>query len=77
MSKAFDNFGKEVGSVSVQRAITLIMEAQEAGGQISNILDSVANSIYQIEKLNLYQQFYAWPESLNYAPPRNVSEAPH
>lgn len=51
MSKAFDNFGKEVGSVSVQRAITLIMEAQEAGGQISNILDSVANSIYQIEKL--------------------------
>jgi len=51
MSKAFDNFGKEVGSIAVQRAITLIMEAEEAGGQISNILDSVANSIYQIEKL--------------------------
>ena len=51
MSRAFANFGDEVGSIAVQRAVTLIREAEEAGGQISNILDSVANSIYQIEKL--------------------------
>ena len=51
MSQAFDNFSHDVGSRTIRRAITLIREAEEAGGQIDNILDSVANSIYQIEKL--------------------------
>jgi len=51
MSRAFDNFSRDVGSGTIRRAITLIREAEEAGGQIDNILDSVANSIYQIEKL--------------------------
>lgn len=51
MSQAFDNFSHDVGSGTIRRAITLIREAEEAGGQIDNILDSVANSIYQIEKL--------------------------
>ena len=51
MSKAFDNFGDDVGSLTIKRAIKLIREAEEAGGQIDNILDSVSNSIYQIEKL--------------------------
>jgi len=51
ISKAFDNFGNDVGSIAVKRAITLIKEAEAAGGKIDAILDSVASSIYQIEKL--------------------------
>ena len=51
MSKALDTFGNDIGSLTVKRAITLIKEAEAAGGKIENILDSVASSIYQIEKL--------------------------
>ena len=51
LSKAFDTFGNDIGSVTVKRAITLIKEAEAAGGKIESILDSVASSIYQIEKL--------------------------
>ena len=51
MSKALDTFANDVGSLTVKRAIVLIKEAEMAGGKIDNILDSVASSIYQIEKL--------------------------
>ncbi len=51
ISIALDNFGNDVGSMAIKRAITLIKEAEAAGGRIDAILDSVASSIYQIEKL--------------------------
>ncbi len=51
MNKAFDTFAEDIGSITVKRAITLIKEAGAAGGKIDAILDSVASSIYQIEKL--------------------------
>ncbi len=51
MSKALDTFANDIGSLAVKRAITLIKEAEAAGGKIDAILDSVAASIYQIEKL--------------------------
>ena len=51
MSRALDTFGNDIGSLTVKRAITLIKEAEAAGGKIDDILDSVASSIYQIEKL--------------------------
>jgi archaeal flagellar protein FlaJ len=51
MSRALETFGNDVGSVTVRRAVTLIKEAENAGGRISDILDSVAASIYQIEKI--------------------------
>lgn len=51
ISTAFHNFAQDIGSVTIQRAITLIREAESAGGQIEHILDSVAKSMYQIEKL--------------------------
>ncbi len=51
MSKALDTFAEDIGSVTVKRAISLIKEAEMAGGKIDDILDSVASSIYQIEKL--------------------------
>lgn len=51
MSRALETFGNDTGSLTVRRAITLIKEAEAAGGKIDAILDSVAASIYQIEKL--------------------------
>lgn len=51
MSKALDTFADDIGSVTVKRAISLIKEAEMAGGKIDDILDSVASSIYQVEKL--------------------------
>ncbi len=51
MSRAFRNFANDIDSIVVQRAITLIQEAENAGGEIDSILNSVAESMYQIEKL--------------------------
>lgn len=51
MSRAFDTFANDIGSLTIRRAIDLIKEAEMAGGKIDDILDSVASSIYQVEKL--------------------------
>lgn len=51
ISKALETFASEVDSVVVRRAVTLIREAENAGGEIDFILDSTAASIYEIEKL--------------------------
>ena len=51
ISKALQTFADDIGSNTISRAITLIREAESSGGKIDNILDSVASSIYQIEKL--------------------------
>jgi archaeal flagellar protein FlaJ len=49
--QALENFGYDVGSPVISRAIALIMEAERAGGEIDYILDSVAKSIAEVEKL--------------------------
>ncbi len=51
ISKAFKNFASDVNNVVVSRAIGLIQEAENAGGDIDSILNSTAESMYQIEKL--------------------------
>jgi len=51
ISRAFQTFSRDIGSTTIRRAVTLIREAESAGGRIDNILDSVASSMYQIEKL--------------------------
>src|SRR3989344_2408350 len=48
---AFQSFADDVGSPVISRAISLIREAERAGGEIDYILDSVAKSISEIEKL--------------------------
>jgi archaeal flagellar protein FlaJ len=45
------NFSRDVKSRVISRAITLIQEAERAGGKIEDILESVASSVSQIEKL--------------------------
>lgn len=50
-SRALQTFAIDVDSVVIKRAVSLIREAENAGGEIDYILDSTAESIYQIEKL--------------------------
>lgn len=51
INKALETFASDVNSVVVKRAVSLIQEAENAGGEIDYILDSVAESINEIEKL--------------------------
>lgn len=46
-----ETFAKDVKSKVISRAITLIKEAERAGGEIQTILESVVTSVSQIEKL--------------------------
>ena len=48
---AMHNFSRDVDSSVIKRAFALIMEAERAGGEIDYILESVAKSISEIEKL--------------------------
>jgi flagellar protein FlaJ len=48
---AFETFAYDTKSKTIIRAITLIREAEKTGGNISVILESVANSVSEIEKL--------------------------
>jgi len=56
INRALETFSSDIESQTISRAISLIREAESAGGQIDNILDSVAKSIYQIEKLRKERQ---------------------
>lgn len=48
---ALKNFAGDVNSKTISRAITLISEAERAGGNIEKILDAVAISVNETEKL--------------------------
>jgi flagellar protein FlaJ len=48
---AFETFARDVGSTTVKRAVTIISEAENAGGEIEDILESVVKSVSQVEKL--------------------------
>lgn len=51
VEQAFKNFATEVNNPVISRAVTLISEAERAGGEIDYILESVAKSIAEVEKL--------------------------
>ncbi|MEM3113247.1 MAG: type II secretion system F family protein [Candidatus Pacearchaeota archaeon] len=51
IQKALETFAYDTKSRTILRAITLIREADKTGGDISTILESVANSVSEIEKL--------------------------
>jgi len=48
---AFETFARDTRSKTISRAVTIISESEKAGGKIEDILESVAKSISQIEKL--------------------------
>lgn len=49
--KALQTFAYDVDNVVIRRAVALISEAERAGGEIDYILESVAKSISEVEKL--------------------------
>lgn len=51
VSKALEIFSRDVKSSVVERSVLLIREAERAGGAIEDILQSVASSVSEIEKL--------------------------
>lgn len=51
VSAAFRTFADDIGSPVIQRAVSLIGEAERAGGEIDYILESTAKSIAEVEKL--------------------------
>lgn len=50
--KALQTFSKDVGNKTISRAITLIGQAEKSGGDIGEILESVANAVSTSDKLN-------------------------
>jgi len=56
VKSALEIFAKDINSKVVSRAITLISEAEQAGGEIETILESVATSVSQTEKLKKEQK---------------------
>ena len=51
LNRALDTFSKDVKSPTIKRALTLIGQAERAGGDIGMILESVANAVNTSEKL--------------------------
>lgn len=51
LNKSLQNFARDVNNPVVTRAVALMSEAEKAGGQIDYILESVAKSISEVEKL--------------------------
>ncbi len=51
VKNALETFAKDADSRVIMRAITLIGEAEKAGGDIEGILESVASSVNETEKL--------------------------
>ncbi|MDD5191967.1 MAG: type II secretion system F family protein [Candidatus Nanoarchaeia archaeon] len=51
VKSALETFSRDVNSLTVTRAVTIISEAEKAGGKIDDILEAVAKSVSQVEKL--------------------------
>lgn len=51
LTAALTTFARESDSSVIARAVSLISEAERAGGKIDTIVESVANSVNQVEKL--------------------------
>lgn len=51
VNKALESFARDVDNSVIKRAVALIIEAEVAGGEIDYILESVAKSIAEVEKL--------------------------
>ena len=51
LSSALNIFSKDINNRTVSRAITLIGQAEKSGGDIGEILDSVANAVNTSDKL--------------------------
>ncbi|MBI2133762.1 type II secretion system F family protein [Candidatus Woesearchaeota archaeon] len=49
--KAFINFGKETNNPVIKRAIATVIQAEQAGGNIEDVLYSITESLIEIKKI--------------------------
>jgi len=56
VEQSLEIFARDVDSNVIKRAVSLISEAEKAGGEVENILDSVAKSVNEIENLKKERQ---------------------
>lgn len=48
---AFTNFGNDTGNRVIKRAISIVIEAEESGGDIDAVLESVSESVVAVKKM--------------------------
>ncbi len=51
IKNALETFSRDANSQTITRAVTIISEAEKAGGEIEDILEAVAKSVSQVEIL--------------------------
>jgi len=51
LREGFTRFARSTGNSVIKRSISIIIEAEKGGGNISGVLDSVTNSVLQIKKI--------------------------
>ena len=56
VKQAFEIFSQDIGNRVITRAVTLIGEAEQAGGKIDTILESVVKSVTEIEDVKKEQK---------------------
>ncbi|HLC51139.1 MAG TPA: type II secretion system F family protein [archaeon] len=61
--KIIEDFAK-VGGTTVKRVTTAIVEAYDSGGDVSKVLDSVVNAMYDIEKIRKERQAEVYSQLL-------------
>ncbi|MBW6442798.1 type II secretion system F family protein [Patescibacteria group bacterium] len=51
LNKALQTFAKDIGNKTISRSIILIGQAEKSGGEISNILESVTETVSMVDRL--------------------------
>ncbi len=51
VNTALETFARDINDITITRAVTIIGEAEKAGGEIDDILEAVAKSVSQVERL--------------------------
>ncbi|MFW6231384.1 MAG: type II secretion system F family protein [Nanoarchaeota archaeon] len=51
VKKVFQTFGNEVGNPIIKRAVSTVLEAEESGGNIEDVLGSITESLLTIKRL--------------------------
>ena len=49
--RALETFAKKIGSVTVKRSVTTIIETYKVGGKVSDTLDAINKSLITVEKI--------------------------
>ncbi len=62
---ALNNFGEKVGSSVIKRTVQSIIEAHESGGTIDSVLEVVATSVQEIEKIKQKRATRVYSQMIN------------